>query len=146
MNFDIFSDSIKEHLEIYSITKKEFAKRANVSERNVCLWVNKTNYPNLDSLIKVANYLNYSLDYLLGRNDQEKYYPSAQPTNFLLRLQGLIEKEGVHPNRIARICNFRNSNFSKWKKGTQPKPEILSALADYFNVSVDYLVGRSDSI
>lgn len=146
MNFDIFSDSIKEHLEIYSITKKEFAKRANVSERNVCLWVNKTNYPNLDSLIKVANYLNYSLDYLLGRSDQEKYYPSTKSTTFFIRLNDLIEKEGVHPNRIARICNFRNSNFSKWKKGTQPKPEILSALADYFNVSVDYLVGRSDSI
>lgn len=39
MNFNIFSDSIKEYLEIYGITKKEFAKRANVSARNVCLWV-----------------------------------------------------------------------------------------------------------
>lgn len=146
MNFNIFSDCIKEYLEIYSITKKEFAKRANVSERNVCLWVNKTNYPNLDSLIKAANYLNYSLDYLLGRSDQEKYYPSTKSTTFFIRLNDLIEKEGVHPNRIARICNFRNSNFFKWKKGTQPKPEILSALADHFNVSVDYLVGRSDSI
>ena len=146
MNFNIFSDSIKEYLETHSITKKEFAKRANVSARNVCLWINRTNYPNLDSLIKVADFLNCSLDYLLERSDQEKYYPSTKSTTFFIRLYDLIEKEGVHANRIAKICNFKNSNFSKWKKGTQPKPEILSALADHFNVSVDYLVGRSDFI
>ena len=143
MNFNIFSDSIKEYLETHSITKKEFAKRANVSARNVCLWINRTNYPNLDSLIKVADFLNCSLDYLLERSDQEKYYPSTKSTTFFIRLNDLIEKEGVHANRIAKICNFKNS---KWKKGTQPKPEILSALADHFNVSVDYLVGRSDFI
>lgn len=100
----------------------------------------------MDSLIKVADFLNCSLDYLLERSDQEKYYPSTKSTTFFIRLNDLIEKEGVHANRIAKICNFKNSNFSKWKKGTQPKPEILSALADHFNVSVDYLVGRSDFI
>ena len=146
MNFNIFSDSIKEYLETHSITKKEFAKRANVSARNVCLWINRTNYPNLDSLIKVADFLNCSLDYLLERSDQEKYYPSTKSTTFFIRLNDLIEKEGVHANSIAKICNFKYSNFSIWKKATQPKPEILSALADHFNVSVDYLVGRSDFI
>ena len=32
---------------------------------------------------------------------------------------------------------------SKWRKGTVPTGEKLCLLADYFGVSVDYLLGRS---
>lgn len=33
-----------------------------------------------------------------------------------------------------------SSNVSQWKKGSTPRPEVLKRLADYFNVSVEYLL------
>lgn len=37
-----------------------------------------------------------------------------------------------------------SGNMNKWKNGVVPKGNTLSKLADYFNVSVDYLIGKTD--
>ena len=37
-----------------------------------------------------------------------------------------------------------SGNLSKWKAGGIPKGDTLSKLADYFHVSTDYLLGRTD--
>ena len=40
---------------------------------------------------------------------------------------------------------FANNSFSEWfAKGTLPSLDYLKALAEYFNVSADYLLGRTD--
>ncbi len=44
--------------------------------------------------------------------------------------------EEVHATK-ASIANFENCN-------RKPSLDALIALADYFNVSIDYLVGRDD--
>lgn len=51
-----------------------------------------------------------------------------------LTLQQLGESIG---STKATIGNLENSN-------KQPSLQMVVALADYFNVSIDYLVGRSD--
>ena len=41
---------------------------------------------------------------------------------------------------------FSNSTYTTWKKrGTSPKVDDLAKIADYFGVSVDYLLGRESS-
>ena len=52
-----------------------------------------------------------------------------------LTLQQLGESIG---STKATIGNLENSN-------KQPSLQMVVALADYFNVSIDYLVGRSDN-
>ena len=57
-----------------------------------------------------------------------------------------MEKNHQTANYIATSCKFKNYNFIRWQRGATPTPELLNKLAYHFNVSVDYLVGRSDSI
>ena len=57
-----------------------------------------------------------------------------------------MEKNHQTANYIATSCKFKNYNFTRWQRGATPTPELLNKLAYHFNVSVDYLVGRSDSI
>jgi len=54
----------------------------------------------------------------------------------------LCEKKGVSCKRAVTEMGFSNSLATKWKNtGATPQGETLSKIADYFGVSVDYLLG-----
>ncbi|MEH2939054.1 helix-turn-helix domain-containing protein [Lawsonibacter sp. JLR.KK007] len=57
----------------------------------------------------------------------------------------LCQKNGTSPAAVARALGLGNSTTTVWKKGSIPKGDTLQKLADYFGVSVDYLLGISDS-
>lgn len=55
----------------------------------------------------------------------------------------LIESSGKTPYKVAKDCGLDKAAFSHWKSGKQrPNIDTLVKIADYFGVSVDYLVGR----
>ena len=55
----------------------------------------------------------------------------------------LLQKNGVTPYKVAQATGIGNSTFTDWKNGRSvPKQDKLQKIADYFGVSVDYLMGR----
>ena len=53
----------------------------------------------------------------------------------------LCQKKGVAPTRVALDVGLSKSTPTTWKKrGLTPQGEALSRIADYFDVSVDYLL------
>lgn len=55
----------------------------------------------------------------------------------------LCNKANIKPSKAAEECGINRSNVSLWKsKGYTPRGDALQALADYFGVSVDYLLGN----
>lgn len=58
----------------------------------------------------------------------------------------LCREKGVSPSRAALDIGISKSLPTSWKNtGTMPKGEILSKIAVYFGVSVDYLLGNEKS-
>lgn len=58
----------------------------------------------------------------------------------------LIEQSGVSNNKLLSDLKLPASAISEWKKGkAKPSVDALIKIADYFNVSVDYLLGRTDN-
>ena len=61
------------------------------------------------------------------------------------RLKEVRMKAGVTQHEIAEALNINRTTYNKYENGaSKPSPETLSRIADYFRVSVDYLLGRSD--
>ena len=59
----------------------------------------------------------------------------------------LIQNKGVTVYQISKDTGISESLMSHWKSGRQlPKYYSLNILAYYFNVSGDFLVGRSNEI
>lgn len=53
-------------------------------------------------------------------------------------------KRGLSQFELAKICGVHQTAISQWEKGrTSPDAEMLSLLSDYFNVSVDLLLGKA---
>ena len=60
---------------------------------------------------------------------------------FYDRFIGLCKARGVSPSAVMVSIGLNKSNATFWKKGSIPKGDTLQKLADYFGVSVDYLLG-----
>lgn len=62
-----------------------------------------------------------------------------------MRLKELRKKKGITQLRLATELNTTQNTISRYETG-EHKPGIaeLIKLADYFNVSVDYLIERTD--
>lgn len=64
---------------------------------------------------------------------------------FAERFKNLRLEKSISQQDIAASLGVDRSIVSHWERGTRiPSLDIAYALADYFDVSLDYLVGRSD--
>ena len=65
--------------------------------------------------------------------------------NFAERLKSLRGEKKATQVMLAQITGLTDRTFRKYESGKiEPTLSVLTALADYFDVSLDYLVGRSD--
>ena len=61
------------------------------------------------------------------------------------RILKLLSDRNITQKQLADGINVSTGNISDWKSGrAKPSIEVLSRIADFFNVSVDYLVGRTE--
>lgn len=59
------------------------------------------------------------------------------------KIKELTKLQGISVRELEMRLGYSNGYFSKWKK-VSPNSEGLSKVADYFGVSVDYLLGREE--
>lgn len=60
------------------------------------------------------------------------------------RIESLRKSQGLSQGKLEKQLGFSNGSISKWKNST-PKVERLQKLADFFGVSVEYLMtGKED--
>ena len=53
----------------------------------------------------------------------------------------LCEDNGEKPYQLPlKLGAKSNSVVAQWKNGSLPRPEMIQKIADYFNVSVEYLM------
>ena len=61
------------------------------------------------------------------------------------RLLSLRKNKGISQKALAAEFGISDAAITMMEKGKRlPSFEVLCALSDYFDVSLDYLVGRSD--
>ena len=55
----------------------------------------------------------------------------------------LLMERGVTAYKVAKATGISTGSMTDWKKGrSAPKVDKLQKIADYFGVSVDYLLGN----
>lgn len=57
----------------------------------------------------------------------------------------LCRRKGVSPSFVVQEIGLSKPNAVYWKRGSIPKGDTLQKLADYFGVSVDYLLCKDSS-
>lgn len=62
------------------------------------------------------------------------------------RFQLLLDKRGISAYKVAQDTNIATATLSQWKNGqSTPKLEKMQRIANYFGVTLEWLLGTSDS-
>ena len=66
---------------------------------------------------------------------------------FVERTLELIKKNNITKNKMLTDLKLGKNSFVNWQeRGTIPSGDVLQKIADYFNVSVDYLLGTTPTV
>ena len=61
------------------------------------------------------------------------------------RMRALRESVGISQNRFAKEMGVGQSSVNRYESGEASPPyELLVRIADYYDVSLDYILGRTD--
>ncbi len=62
------------------------------------------------------------------------------------RIKKICDEHGITVPILEERLKIPNNTIYQWKEGSKRKPSLerLEKIADYFDVSVDYLLGRTD--
>ena len=61
------------------------------------------------------------------------------------RIFDLLYEHKIQQKELAKALGISAGNITEWKKGrSAPSAGVLPKIADYFDVSTDYLLGKTD--
>lgn len=64
---------------------------------------------------------------------------------FSKRLSQLRKSAGLKQVEFARILGMDRTRYNKWEHGVnEPSYKVLCQVADYFHITTDYLLGRTE--
>ena len=65
-------------------------------------------------------------------------------SSFIDNVKTLCKERGISVSKMIKDLSLAHGNVTNWNKGTVPKGETLDKIADYFGVSTDYLLGKTE--
>ena len=65
---------------------------------------------------------------------------------FSERLKNLREERNIYSKDLANTLNVEPATVTNWEKGNRfPREDMLIKIADFFDCTTDYLLGRTDN-
>ena len=58
----------------------------------------------------------------------------------------ICKRNGLKPTNVVKELGLSSGNMTNWKNGRMPKTSVLNKLADYFNISIDELLGNEKTL
>ena len=89
MQYNSFCKTLKELRISCGLNQVQLAEKLSVTKQTVSNWENDNIAPSVEMLIKIANYFNVRVDYLLGREENE-----------VINVSGLSAEQKAHINLI----------------------------------------------
>ena len=121
-------------------TQTQLAKMLKTSQANLSGWERGEWEPDNDNLKKMALIFGVTVDYLIEANDNRTEKTSK---TFFSTLKALRKEKEITQTELADRLFIDQTTVSKWELGKAiPDQKMLLRLAELFNVSVDYLLGR----
>lgn len=138
------------------LTQKELSEKLGLSKNAVCEYEKGRAEPSIETLIKLSRIFEVSLDYLVGLEDKSEttahkaniYFTDETKTHDSInfRLKELRKSRGLKQKDLAAVLQVSPQSIGYYENlVNKPDPETLIKIADYFNVSVDYLLGRNEN-
>ncbi len=128
------------------ISQKEMAKIIGVTPDNYYDYEHgRSNFP-LEKLNVLANYFKVNFDYITGLSDIKTNYNNDIDFYILKkRLKEIRKQNKISQTSIAKVLGDKQSTYWNYEKGASIIPlSKLYLLSKFYNVSIDYFLGKTD--
>ena len=137
------------------LTLLEVAKYLGVQEATVQRYESgKIKHLKHETICKLAELFHCDPSHIMGWNEDDSYAEIEERLSTNIdtmglydRIQSLCRSKGFAISNISENIpnvNISKGSISKWKSGAIPRASTLKAIAEYFGVSVDYLLGKTE--
>lgn len=131
---------LKELRKEKGVTQAEVAKIINTNQSQYGKYENGKTNLSLETSKILANYFDVSVPYLLGLE------PEVPNSKTLTPFQLLVKDSKLSLKEISEATGIRYSTLGNYNQGIRtPKKKNAQILANYFGVSVPYLLGLDDN-
>ena len=138
-----FAENLSALMEEKNLNAPALGKILNMDRSNITRYLRGERLPLYDVFTKLIEFFNVSADVLLGRLDycDVKEFHPIQP--FGTTLRRVLEETNTTQYRVIKDLQISQATMYYWLLNERlPTVEKLDMLADYLDVSVDYLLGR----
>ena len=136
----MFSIRLKDLRENRGLSQQAFANKFGISQSTVGMWESGKREPNFATIQKIADFFETSIDYILGNDTISAV---CNENMFSERLKTLRKNASLTQTEIAKNLKISQQAYANYETGKRhPDQEMLKKIADFFDVSVDYLLGR----
>ena len=131
-----FIKLVENILEEQGKTKQDLFENNVVSENTI-----QTALSSIKTVVKIANYLNVSLDYLFEFSSENHFIEyNVNNLNFYNNLTSMIDSNKISYRKFCKDLGYAKDNILRWKSGIQPTILRVLEIANYFGCSIDDLL------
>lgn len=127
----------------------DIAEILNVKRNTYSKWENEINDMPVEKANILANYYKVTFDYMLGLTRNNNFIDKDMFVDwnlFVERLVKLRKDTKLSQEQVSEKLGFAQQTYSHFEVGDR-RPTTLKVLiiAQFYNKSVDYLLGRTDN-
>lgn len=140
-----FVERLDELMFDHHITVPELAEALGIYDSTIYNYNRESRHPKIEVLIRMANYFQCSIDFLLGLEAENtaKTFKKCPPFNEQLKF--LLEYFHTNKHRVCVEVPITHSVIYAWQSGQSfPALDYVLKLANYFGCSVDFILGREN--
>lgn len=145
----MIESNLKYCREELEMTQTELGYIFGVSKGTVANWENGYSVIPLKKLVKFSNYSGFSLDFICGFTRSNKKLQKIEKINknsIGNNLKELRKSLGLTQQQFSEKCHIPQSTYSHYEIGYKLITTLnLYSICKTYNVSMDYLVGRTNN-
>lgn len=137
-----FSERLTELMFDNNLTTDQLGTALGVNGSTVRRWKKSKRNISLYYALRLAEYFNCSLAFLVGHSENKLDFTPQPYPPFYERLRQVMEEREITWYRIVKDGIVSDNNLSTWKNGASPYLQSVIDIADYFGYNLDVFIGR----
>lgn len=146
MTLPLFQERLSDLMMESDLSVPALAQRLGTSRSTLNRFLKGRRTPSVEFLVRLADYFHCTLDYLIGKEEVNYATTFLAPPPFSRRFLDLCEIFHVTRYEIQNKTSISMASVYTWEHNPRyPTIDNILRLADLFDCTVDFVVGRTAS-
>lgn len=145
LNLSNFAERLKELIIDNNVDTDMLIDIAKVNRTSVNRYLSGKCFPSVSVLVTIADYFKCTLDFLLGKVEDNHSTQFKKCPPFNKRLEYLLDYFHITKYKLCKEGRITESTLYYWLNGKHsPRICDIEKLAKYFDRSMDFIIGREN--